>query len=264
MSKSNSLLKAAIQDLNIQKPYDLRAQMKPALKKPAEITVGAQVEQPQNKDTQARPAKQGFFMLAHSVFENLLIQKLSGDAFRIFIWMSAQAWRYRESNGQFRAAVDYITVNCGCSRSTVTRALADLKEQGLIECMEQNFKKGNLWRVSRVADGRNEEAESELPQTESSRNESEAGSKSGGSVLKKNTKHAQNEQQIINPLQENFKNPKKEADEFFDEIEEKWKRFCEEFSDEGGRAAKLKELLEGLPFAPSSELGRNMAMVKWF
>ena len=85
---------------------------------------------------------------------------------KVFIWMSSMAWRYQHSNGEFRGAVEYISIVSGCSRSTVTRALRDLKALKLIECVEQNFKKGNLWRVSSIANGRGKNNENQDGQIE--------------------------------------------------------------------------------------------------
>jgi hypothetical protein len=95
MSKNTIELKSAIQKLKIKKPYDLRAQLKPTLKAPAQIEE-VQIEQPDVQETKKREPAQGFFMLAHSVFDEEVVLNLSGDAFCIFIWMSAQAWSFKE------------------------------------------------------------------------------------------------------------------------------------------------------------------------
>jgi hypothetical protein len=252
MSKNASQLKTAIQGLNIKKPFDLRTQSKPALKAPAQVQ-DAQHESAHS--AQATP--QGFFMLAHSVFQNPIIRELSGDAFRIFIWMSSQAWRFRESNGQFRAAVDYIVAKCGCSRSTVTRGLADLKLAKLIECVEQNFKKGNLWQVSRIADGRNEQAEIEPAQ-----NEKEAGLKSGGSMPKLSREHAQNEHHLITSLEIN-KNSEEGA-AFQNELKTIWKEFRIQFSSIEAQNAEILLQLKGQPFGMNQPFARDLAVLKWW
>lgn len=251
MSKPQSPLKKAIQGLDIKKPFDLRAQMKPALKAPIEV------ELPNSESAQTVVPTVGFFMLAHSVFQSPILRELSGDAFRIFIWMSSQAWRFRESNGQFRAAVDYIAAKCGCSRSTVTRGLADLKSTKLIECIEQNFKKGNLWKVSRIADGRNESADSE-----SAPIDPVAGSLSGGSMSNLNREPAQNEQHLINSLKIN-KNSE-EAAAFQNELKMIWAAFREEFQSEEAQETEIRRHQNGLSFGITQPLAKDMAVLKWW
>ena len=274
MSKNNLHLKSAIQGLNINKPYDLRAQIKPALKAPVQIEQvqkqHAESEDVQIEAAQKREAPQGFFMLAHSVFEDEVIRNLSGDAFRIFIWMSAQAWRFKESKGEFRGAVDYISLKCGCSRSTVTRGLQDLKANKLIVCIEQNFKKGNLWGVSRIADGR-KDAEIEASHNEETKigvaqNRGEACSKSGGSVLNLTKEHAHNEHHLINPNKKLNKS-EEAAGEIFEALEERkmmWKKFTEAFPNEIDRECKIRDQLQGLPFPPTQEFARDLAVMKWW
>ncbi len=230
MSKNTLELKQAIQGLNITKPFDLRAQSKPALKRPAETEV-PQVETVQTKPAQNREAQNGvsgpvaerehgFFMLAHSVFENVVLRQLSGDSFRIFIWMSALAWRFRGSSGEFRASVEYVSAKCGCSRSTATRGLKDLRENQLIECVEQNFKKGNLWRVSRIADGRryvdSDDAQDEQTKNEPTQEEDEVCSKSGSSSSNLSKEGALIEQQIITPKRFKTENNSLSEHDFLD------------------------------------------------
>ena len=212
MSKGTLQLKEAIQGLNIKKPFDLRAQNKPALKKPVDA-IPVQIEHAkfeyakiENTQIEETESYKGFFMLAHSVFENELVRALSGDAFRIFVWMSAIAWRFKNSKGEFRASVDYVSMKCGCSRSTATRGLQDLKSKNLIVCIEQNFKKGNLWRVSRLADGRSLDTESEPAQNQSSQNEGGAGSNSACSLVKSTIEPAQNEHHLISSNKPNNQN----------------------------------------------------------
>jgi hypothetical protein len=260
MSKNTIELKSAIQNLNIKKPYDLRAQLKPTLKAPAQIQE-AQIEQPEVQGAQKKEPAQGFFMLAHSVFDEEVVRNLSGDAFRIFIWMSAQAWRFKESKGEFRAAVDYISVKCGCSRSTVTRGLNDLKKNNLIECVEQNFKKGNLWKVNRIADGRKEDAEIELAQ-----NKVEAGSKSGSSIPNLKQEHAQNEHHIINPNKKLNKSLEAAGDvaEALEERKMIWKKFYEAFPSEDDQIGEIQKRLEGFPFVATQSFAKEMAVMKWW
>lgn len=260
MSKNTIQLKSAIQSLNIKKPYDLRAQLKPTLKAPTQIEA-TEIEHTETEQTQKREPASGFFMLAHSVFEEEVIQNLSGDAFRIFIWMSAQAWRFKESKGEFRAAVDYISVKCGCSRSTVTRGLADLKKNNLIECVEQNFKKGNLWKVSRIADGRKEDAETEFAQ-----NGAEVGSKSGSSISNLKQEHAQNEHHIIIPNKKLNKSQEAAGDvaEALEERKMIWEKFRETFPDEADQNSEIQKHLQGFPFASTQAFGKDMAVMKWW
>lgn len=95
----------------------------------------------------------GFFKLSHNVFSEPLLQKLSGDCFRLFLWLSSKAWRYPSSDGLIRAAVRFIEDETGISHANISRSLKALKEAGLISLSETDFKRGNVWRISRLAVG---------------------------------------------------------------------------------------------------------------
>ncbi len=216
MAKSDSELKRAIAGLNIKKPYDLRFQGKPSFKLPQ--NEGPHFVQPQTEGTQFRDPDfeathlqetqiqapqletvpslealeveteklpKGYFKLAHSTFAHAKLRALTGDAFRVFLWMSSRAWRFETSNGCLRASVSYISILAGVSESSVSRSLALLKREDLIELKELNFKKGNLWKVCSLAYFSSPEPESmscgetivprsEVPQSGHPRIESEA------------------------------------------------------------------------------------------
>lgn len=154
MSKSN--LKSAIEGLKINTPFDLRRQGQVALAPPR---MSEPVERPQTKQTKTEPAQKeapqterapakGFFMLARSAFADPDLQRLSGDAFRLFIWMSAQAWGYQDSDGTLRASIGFMCGGTGVSHATVSRALGQLKLMKLVELVRTDFKRGNTWSVS--------------------------------------------------------------------------------------------------------------------
>ena len=271
MSKNSLQIKSAINSLNIKKPYDLRAQMRPKFQPPqnevAQIKE-AEIEQPQDQDTDVGG---GFFMLAHSLFLNPLVRALSGDAKWVFTWMSSQAWRFKQSKGEFRAAVDYIVLKSGCSRSTVSRVLRDLKDAGLIECVEQNFHKGNLWKVSDIANGRGkgdsiEDTQIEVAQNKSPQNGSGASSDWGSSRVKLSREHAQNEHHIINP-NKNLNNSQEAAGEVAEALEERkmiWLKFCEAFPNEDDQKSEIQKRLIGSAFLPTQEFARDMAVMRWW
>lgn len=95
----------------------------------------------------------GFFMLSHRTFSNPTLQRLSGDCFRLFLWLSTRAWRFRKSNGTLRAAVSYIEQDTHMSHATISRGLRTLQDLDLVRLVETNYKKGNLWWVKPVAWG---------------------------------------------------------------------------------------------------------------
>src|SRR3712207_2482488 len=68
----------------------------------------------------------GYFKLSHSVFQNPVLQTLPGDAFRLFLWMSSIAWRFKHSDGLIRASISYITQGTGISSASASRALVKL------------------------------------------------------------------------------------------------------------------------------------------
>lgn len=150
-------------------------------------------EPPQNKPAQFEAASrevasQGFFKLSHSVFAEPLLRELSGDCFRLFLWLSSRAWRYPTSGGQVRASVGYIEIHAGMSHATISRGLKTLKEKGLIAIVEVDFKNGNLWQVSAIACGHpnsdDKPPRGKAPQNEAAQLAEGGASKQGGHSLK--------------------------------------------------------------------------------
>ena len=192
MAKNTLELKNAIQNLKINRPFDLRGQKQVTLQPPQieqprnEVPQNedAQSEMPQsevlriedtqkerayirkalefldesellkgevtqNEDTQIEVPQNdeakglGFFMLSHGNFADPRMRQLPGDSFRIYLWMSCNAWRYRDSTGFIRAAVGYISVGTGVLTATVSRCLQILREENLIRLVQTDFKRGN-------------------------------------------------------------------------------------------------------------------------
>ncbi|MGE4234087.1 MAG: ArsR family transcriptional regulator [Bacteriovoracia bacterium] len=90
----------------------------------------------------------GYFKLAHSVFFDPQLRALSGDSFRLYLWMSSRAWQFQNSNGGLRAAVRWITEITGISHATVSRSLRALQDAGLIEALKVDPRLGNVWQVT--------------------------------------------------------------------------------------------------------------------
>jgi len=157
-----------------------------------------QFERPQNEAPQREASvPRGFFKLSHAVFTEPLFQGLSGDCFRLFLWLSSRAWRYPTSEGTVRASIGYIEGNTGSSHATISRGLKTLKEKGLISIVEVDFKKGNIWQVSSLACAfpSNDDLppRNKLPQNEATQNATEASSKGGSDHLKSRQPLPQNE-----------------------------------------------------------------------
>ncbi|MGK5086514.1 hypothetical protein WDW86_03055 [Bdellovibrionota bacterium FG-2] len=112
------------------------------------LTEVAQCCQPSGK---VGVADGGYFQLAHSVFRDRKLRDLSGDSFRLYLWLSSQGWRFPDSDGTVRASIGFITEALGMPHATVSRALKILRETKLIQLVQTDFKRGNLWRITAQA-----------------------------------------------------------------------------------------------------------------
>ncbi len=84
----------------IEEAHTEVAQNDPPQEGPAQIEAPLipQVEQPQVEEPQREiGTPQGFFKLSHGVFSEPLLKDLSGDCFRLFLWLSSRAWRFLSS-----------------------------------------------------------------------------------------------------------------------------------------------------------------------
>ena len=147
MGKPN-LLSSSIKNLKINEPFALKGQKELKWKPPQ--NEAPQIEKPQIKQTQnelPRFEGGGFFKVCHSIFEQPVIRRLSGDCFRLYLWLSSLAWRFPDSDGTIHASVSFIVQKTGISHASASRGLQQLKDQKLIELICVDFKKGNLWRV---------------------------------------------------------------------------------------------------------------------
>ena len=105
-------LKAAMDSLQVKKPLKLQARQ-PQFKAPTPEAPHpkvpknevAHVERPQPKAALNEHPKLegGYFKLPHDAFYDEQLRSLSGDEFRLFLWMSSQGWRYRDSDGSLSA-----------------------------------------------------------------------------------------------------------------------------------------------------------------
>lgn len=166
-----------------------------------EVSLVPRVERPQIEEPQREVGTpQGFFKLSHGVFSEPLLKDLSGDCFRLFLWLSSRAWRFPSSSGVIRASVGYIEVQAGMSHATISRGLKALKEKGLISIVEVDFKIGNLWQVSSLACGNpshdDKPPHDKAPQNEAARIADGGASKNGGQSLKMRSHPPQNEQDL--------------------------------------------------------------------
>ncbi|MGE4233508.1 MAG: ArsR family transcriptional regulator [Bacteriovoracia bacterium] len=105
-------------------------------------------EAPLDEITEEKGEPKGYFKLAHSVFFDPQMRALSGDSFRLYLWMSSRAWQFQNSSGGLRAAVRWITEITGISHSTVSRSLRALQDAGLIEALKVDPRLGNVWQVT--------------------------------------------------------------------------------------------------------------------
>lgn len=176
----------------------------------------SQIEVPQNE----KPRTDGFFMISHSLFRDPLLRNLPGDAFRVYLWMCANGWRYPSSTGHIRAAVGYIAKGTGVSTATASRCLQILKGQKLIRLAEVDFKRGNTWFVfdrvhpSRAKSARelhqNEGPQIEVPRIEQHQTEVPQFDKGGLSKRDRSNINLIGEPHQIDVEEKNYINTKKE------------------------------------------------------
>ncbi len=149
----------------------------------------AQNDPPQNESAQKEVS--GFFKLSHRVFSEPSLRDLSGDCFRLFLWLSSRAWRYPTSDGMVRASVGFIETNTGMPHATISRALKTLKDKSLVSIVQVDFKKGNVWRICPVAcsgpmsggDPEDKQTQKKVPQSEAAQSGVQAASKRDGTQL---------------------------------------------------------------------------------
>lgn len=187
-----------------ERPRSESAQSEPPQNEIAQ-NKGPQFKAPQNEQPQIEKASVnglGFFKLSDRTFSSPQLQKLSGDCFRLFVWMSSKAWRYQNSDGTLRASIGYIESATGMSHATISRCVKALRDEGLIKLLENDYKRGNLWKISPVALGGSGPGDMppqfEPPQNEGPQKETVAASKRGGSSLNLRAKPPQNEGEIRN------------------------------------------------------------------
>ena len=90
-------------------------------------------EAPHNEADSGKLAEGGYFQLSHSVFRDPKLRALPGDAFRLYLWLSSQGWRFPDSDGTLRASVSFITEALGMPHATVSRGLKILREGSLVQ-----------------------------------------------------------------------------------------------------------------------------------
>ena len=166
MSNSRSLLKSGIQSLNVGKLAHISKKIKfePPQNEGPEIEApqieGAQTEVPQNEVAQNerpqidRGVLTNFFPLSFDFFSHPMVKELSGDGFRVFLWLNAHAWQFPNSKGHFQASVGRVSRATGVSEANASRILAILQKSGLIRHFKSDAKYGNVWEVEDLAKAR--------------------------------------------------------------------------------------------------------------
>jgi DNA-binding transcriptional ArsR family regulator len=167
----------------------------------------------------------GFFKLSHTLFADPRIQQMSGDCFRLFLWLSMRAWRFPDSTGVVRASVRFVEEATGMGHATISRALKVLKDHELVEALEVDYKRGNVWKIARLAlpggapdpKPRKKLTHKELPQSEAPFFSTEAPSNRARTRLEMSAQVPQNEDQY-----KKYKNLKKHSQDalgvFFDRL----------------------------------------------
>ena len=199
----------------------------------------------------------GFFMLAHSVFDDPVLRSLPGDSFRLFLWMSSRAWKYRDSTGLIRASISYAAHGAGLSEACISRSLKVLVDAELIAVKERNFKLGNLWSVSVRA------ALRKVPAAKVPQNEWATPSKGGTTSLTRRGKVPPGERQLIR-----FKKTqeRKEAEALEgDGYGVKAQAFSKAFESEQARADAVQRYANAVPALKSlGPAARAFAVTRWW
>ncbi len=197
-----------------------------------------------DEETHGQP--KGYFKLSHDVFWNPILRSLSGDCFRLFLWMSSRAWRFPNSDGTVRASVRFITDQTGIARATVTRSLKLLRETDLITA-KVNHRDGNMWFVQPSAVGqyiapKNQDDRKQHAQNENAHFKNTDGSNRDSSVLTSSKQSAQIEANINYDLISTKKTSLSADDPenlrlYFKQVkpfrkrQAEWKNFCELLTD---------------------------------
>ena len=211
-------------------------------------------------------------MLTHAVFSDPTLKDLSGDSFRLFIWMSAQAWKYCDSIGLVRASISYISNGTGLSDACVSRSLKGLQKVELVSLYEKNFKLGNLWKISEKASWR-KTAGFEKPHVERAQKEIEVTSDQLAWSRKVSRKLTQKEGQLIS-LKNSKKNTKRNTPtEFFtghpaedrDEYERKVEAFGKAFEGEKNRRDAVQRYVgNASTFKSFGPVANALAINRWW
>jgi DNA-binding transcriptional ArsR family regulator len=198
----------------------------------------------------------GFFRVDHNIFQDKRLRQLSGDCFRIFLWMSSRAWRFPLSRGFLRASISMIHLSTGVSEATVSRALSELKKAALIRLVKVDRKAGNRWWVESILGV----PQNEGTQIRGTQVEGSVPSKRKSSTLNMRLAPIQNEGHIrsikeINKEEEEAKN-----------LRLAWEYFQREFPAERDREEKLKIMLERFTgnFKPPKTVMQNLVVREWF
>lgn len=167
MNKSRTLLKGGIQALNVGQAAQIPKHLKfeaPRIEVPQRAV--PQMEVPQNE----RSPLTRFFPLSIDIFSSPEVRSLSGDAFRVFLWMSTYAWQFPTSKGQVQASIGRVSRETGVSEASASRIFAALQAKGLIQQIKSDFKYGNIWQVRDLARAKGRDAQ-QASQTEGTQNE---------------------------------------------------------------------------------------------
>ncbi len=251
-----------------------------APQKEAAENEGSQDEAPQSQMPQDMGSDSAFFRLSHRVFSDPKLQGMSGDCFRLYLWLASKAWRYPNSDGKVRAAIRFIEEGTGMSHANVSRCLKTLKELELIRIVQTDFKQGNIWWVSPLAcpngGGSGKKLpKKEAPQIEVAQDGNGATSRRAGGSLKKSTEVPRFEGEIkklrsIKRIKEvavaDFKRPNDDEYVFSGNPEEVLTAFETAFADDEQSKMVTEFMAREYPhgFMPPMRVVRSLAARAWY
>lgn len=93
----------------------------------------------------------GYIRLAHSFLDNEVIRELSGNAFKLYVYMRQWAYRKENSNGEYLTyTLSLAKKALNVSEPTANKAILELESKGLIKRLNNSryAREASQWKFS--------------------------------------------------------------------------------------------------------------------
>lgn len=90
----------------------------------------------------------GYVRLAHTLLDNEVFKGLSGNAFKLYVYMRQWAYRKEQSNGQYLTySLSLAKKALGVSEPTANKAILELESKGIIKRLNNSrwARKASQW-----------------------------------------------------------------------------------------------------------------------